>query len=142
MTDRYKSSESNVEIEIQSDEVPKLVYLILFLFLLEAISVIVINLAGAYGIEPVEVISVEMLIVIVATLVILWLVWNMARKGDKSLSSLIYIFMGISLVFDGPNWLRLGLFAGIPEVLTFVNFVLLLVALYLVKVRLNAWFVK
>jgi hypothetical protein len=142
MTDRYKSSESNVEIEIQSDEVPKLVYLILFLFLLEAISVIVINLAGAYGIEPVEVISVEMLIVIVATLVILWLVWNMARKGDKSLSGLIYIFMGISLVFDGPNWLRLGLFAGIPEVLTFVNFVLLLVALYLVKVRLNAWFVK
>jgi len=101
-----------------------------------------INLAGAYGFEPIEVFSVEMLIVIVASTLILWMVLNMSRKGSKSFSGLIYTFMGISLVFDGPSWLSMGVFVGIPEFLTLFNFVLLLIALYLVKVPLNEWFVR
>ncbi|MES9929666.1 MAG: hypothetical protein ABW158_16270 [Candidatus Thiodiazotropha sp. 6PDIVS] len=142
MTDIYKPPESNLEVEVQIPETPKLVYLIVLLFLLEAISLIAINLAGAYEVEPIEVISIEMLIVIIAWIFILWVVLNMSRKGKKSFSSLIYIFIGISLVFDGPNWLSIGVFAGVPEFLTLFNFVLLLIALYLVKVPLNEWFVR
>ncbi|MCU7932470.1 MAG: hypothetical protein KZQ90_16845 [Candidatus Thiodiazotropha sp. (ex Codakia rugifera)] len=142
MTDIYKPPKSNLEIEVLIPEAPKLVYLIVLLFVLEAISVIAVNLAGAYGIEPIGVYSIEMLIVIIASILILWMVWNMSRKGNKSFSSLIYIFMGISLVFDGPNLISVGVFISIPEFLTLVNFFLLLMALYLVRFRLNQWFVR
>jgi hypothetical protein len=142
MTDIYKPPESNLEVKVQIPEAPRLVYLIVLLFLLEVISVMAINLAGAYGVEPIQIFSVEMSIVIIASILILWMVLNMSRKGSKSLSSLIYIFMGISLVFDGPSWLSTGVFVGIPEFLTLFNFVLLLIVLYLVKVPLNEWFIR
>lgn len=69
--DIYKPPESNLEVDVQISEIPKLVYLLALLFMLEAILIIVINLAGAYGVEPIELFSAEMLIVIVASILIL-----------------------------------------------------------------------
>jgi hypothetical protein len=142
MTDIYQPPESNLEIEERIPDAPKLVHLIVLQFLLEAISITAINLAGAYGIEPIEVLSIEMLIVIIASVLILGLVWEMSIKGKKAFLSVIYAFLGMSLVFDGPNWLSDGVLVGIPEFLTLVNFVILLVVLYLVKIHLKQWYVR
>lgn len=66
----------------------------------------------------------------------------MTIQGKKDISTIIYILLAISALFDGPNWIRHCVLIGLPEYLSFVNFILGLVALYLVKLPLQNWYVR
>lgn len=136
MTNIYKTPESNLDIE-KRGPVPQLIYVFFSLFVLEAIFVIVINLTGSSDVEAVSFFSVEMLIMFAATLLILSIVWQMATKGQKAITTIIYIFLVLGLIFDASGWFDLETLLSISGILSLINFLLLLTALYMVKVPLK-----
>lgn len=138
MTDIYKTPESTLVEDV--GPLPKLAYLFLALFVLDAIFGIAINLLGSYGRDPVSLVSGEFLLVLLSTTVILGLGWHLTRKGSKIIPTLIYVFIVMALFLEGGNWFEHGIFVGVAEVLIFIDFLLLLVALYMVKFPLKDWF--
>jgi len=139
--DIYKTPKSNLDLE-NIGAPPKLAYALLSLFFFEFFSVIAINILGSYGNEPVQLFSIEMAIVFAASLFLMAYVWKIIRQGLKSIFMVVYIFLAISIIFDSPNWVSSGIFIGVAESLTFINFTLLLCTLYMVKLPLKKWFVR
>lgn len=139
--DIYRTPKSNLDLE-KIGAPPKLAYALLSLFFFEFFSVIAINLMGSYGNEPIHLFSIEMAIVFAASLFLMAYVWKIIKEGLKTISIVVYVFLAISIIFDGPNWVSSGIFFGVAESLTFINFSLLLCALYMAKLPLKKWFIR
>lgn len=138
----YNSPKSDLEENEWMANRPNLAYAVVLIFALEAVSAFIINLFGVFDSPATPFLSVEMGVVLVAITMILYWVWDMSIKGKKEISGLIYAVIAISVIFDGPRWLESGIFVGVTEFLTVLNLLLLLVALYLVKVKLKLWYAR
>lgn len=142
MSDLYKTPESDLVQEEEVGPIPKLGYLVLLIFVLEAMSTIAINLSSAYGSEPINIYSLEMAIVAACTVFILWSVYGITVEGKKTITTWLYILIAIILISDGQNVVKYGLSFNFPEILIVLNLALLFLAFYLVKGPLKYWYCR
>jgi len=140
MNDIYKPPKCDLDAEQSLGEPPKHAYVVFTLFILEAIVIIATNFIGSYDLEGIGAYGLEALIVYGATAYILYLAYSYVKKGSKQINSLIYILIAIGVIFNGPDWLQNGVLSGLGEFLSFAGVIVLAPALYLTKVKLNAWF--
>ncbi len=119
---------------------PMLAYVVFALFAIEAVFILIINLVGIYGDDPVKFFSLEMGIVAVAITYILFSIWDCTVKGKKAIYLWIYMVLIINLIFDGHRWVTRGEIFHFPEILTVINFFILLIALILAKFYLARWY--
>lgn len=140
MTDIYKTPESKLVQDVGS--LPTSAYVFLALLGLDALIGIAINLLGAYGLDPVKPVSGEFALVLGSTALIIGGAWHLTCRGSKVVPTIIYVFIVMTLFMEGENWFKQGIFTGVAEFLTFIDFLLFLAGLYMVKFPLKNWFVR
>ncbi|GHA16251.1 hypothetical protein GCM10008090_27570 [Arenicella chitinivorans] len=123
-------------------DMPKLGWILLFAFALEGVFTIAINLLGSYDSSPVNLMSFEMVAVLAASLCLYAWICTMIMNGRKTILIVCYVYLAMLVIIDFQNWLGKGIFIGVGETLVFLNVVLLIAVVVIVKIPMRAWFSK
>lgn len=136
----YEPPKSSLDNTIRQQKMPLSAISLIAIFVIEGIFAVLINVFGLYEYPPTDIYSIEMVGLLLSSALI-WLMLIFCVKARiKYISVLIWIFIGINVVFSSPDWVKKGIFVGYGEVLSFANFLLLIAAMFLVKVPLKSWF--